>query len=420
MAIVRSFIHNALESLRFLSRSAGLDEMEADQLLMHIRVVIISFVQNDLHIVKHLNPFEADLIRTALRSAALSIGTQASSASPTVNLTQIKYFKNTITQVEQLIEELCPTQRTLPLFECISDQSLSGICDWNLFDRFKRDDGVDLEALAGGAPIPSIIRPIEMTLVPESVNNFNETAIAMRHTLHLCVLLANQRKLIRNSYTLRLCLINHLFTRVIPLPLPVTSQDRDKKCFWNAQPIRFETQSDILKLLNMLCRHFATCSLSVKMTRSGDAIRILTFSCMATICDAVLRKIATDTPSLTSLHYAGKGAGPGLPFGFQLCNFAEESEYLKFISPELQAARTQVLDYFYELKSIVSDDHMLFTFETGKNQFNKADNKFINQIAIQMGFEKDVVNLYMSGSDPILIDHYPELCYFRDLLFMMK
>lgn len=101
-------------------------------------------------------------------------------------------------------------------------------------------------------------------------------------------------------------MIEHLFVRVIPLPLPITHPRRENECFWHSQPMRYETQADILRLLNMLCRHFATASLSVKITRSGDAIRMLVFSCMATICDATLRKIASDIPAQSSLHYSGK------------------------------------------------------------------------------------------------------------------
>ena len=69
--------------------------------------------------------------------------------------------------------------------------------------------------------------------------------------------------------------------------------------------MRQETQANILHLLSMLSQHFATASLSVKSTRSGDAVRMLTFACMATICDATLRKIACDIPLQSSLHYSG-------------------------------------------------------------------------------------------------------------------
>lgn len=60
-----------------------------------------------------------------------------------------------------------------------------------------------------------------MYLNADKVSNFHEAAIAMRHALNLCILLANQKALIRNSYTLRVCLIEHVFLRVIPLPLPI-------------------------------------------------------------------------------------------------------------------------------------------------------------------------------------------------------
>ena len=69
-------------------------------------------------------------------------------------------------------------------------------------------------------------------------------------------------------------------------------------------------QSMILRQMNMLSRHFATASLSVKATRSGDATRMLTFAVMSAVMDACLRKEAVDVPSVVSLHYAGKALGP--------------------------------------------------------------------------------------------------------------
>ena len=70
---------------------------------------------------------------------------------------------------------------------------------------------------------------------------------------------------------------------------------------------------------------------------------MLTFACMATICDVVMRKLACDVPSQSSLHYSGEAPGPVRPFGFRVDRFAEESEFLKFSAPEAASARTQVL-----------------------------------------------------------------------------
>ena len=43
----------------------------------------------------------------------------------------------------------------------------------------------------------------------------------------------------------------------------------------------------------------------MRLTRSFDAVRILTMACIATISDAVLRVTACDIPSQFCLHYSG-------------------------------------------------------------------------------------------------------------------
>lgn len=412
-----SFINCVIECLRHLGRCTGLADNQADHLTTLVRWTVLTFIYNDLQVVSRISPVEVDIIKLAVRSIAQSAGIQVGPTESTFTSEQLQSITDTISKINAKLEEMCPRKVTIPHFQLTSNKSLVEICDWNWYGRFRRD--TDVEHLAGAAPVPPIMRPIEMTLVPEKVSNFHEVAMAMRHALNLCVLLANQRALVRNSYTLRVCLIQHLFVRVIPIPLPITSPNRESQCFWHAQPMRYETQADILRLLNMLCRHFATASLSVKSTRSGDAIRILTFSCMATICDAALRKIAYDIPSQSSLHYSGKAPGPVKPFGFDVGNFAEESEYLKFSSPETAAARTQVLDYFYQLKKVVPEDHMMFQWEHGCECGN-ADKMYIDQLCVQMGFDRGAENLFVSGLDPFLLDHYPEIAFFRDLVFMFK
>jgi hypothetical protein len=346
----------------------------------------------------------------------VEIGTNLSQGATTVSAAQLLSISNSITAVEMKLTEMDERKIAPPAFHLVKDERLDMVCEWPLFGRLRRD--FDVEALAGTAPVVPIIRPVEMTLVPDKVSDFQEVAAAMRHALNLCVLLANQKSVVRNSYTLRICMLEHLFVRVIPLPLPLTHKDREKKCFWHAQPIRHETQADILRLLNMLSQHFATASLSVKSTRSGDSVRMMTFACMATVCDAALRKVACDIPSQTSLHYSGRANGPLHPFGFDIGTFEEESEYLKLSTPEAAVVRTQVLDYFHQMKKVVPSDHMLFTFNN--MECSVTDKKFIDQICLQMGFERDLECDYITGADSVFIDHYPEIAFFRDLLFMFK
>ena len=75
----------------------------------------------------------------------------------------------------------------------------------------------------------------------------------------MCTLLGNQSALIKNTHCLRVSLIQNLFTAVIPLPLPLDHPRRSEQCFWAgaSQPMRYETQADLLRLLSNVCRHFA-------------------------------------------------------------------------------------------------------------------------------------------------------------------
>jgi hypothetical protein len=406
------------EALCHIGRLEGLSVSHSRSLQFFLRSTIFRFVHNDLNFLSTIAPGEIDLLRIAVQTIAIEAADQATEGS-LVSQPYLSFMKGLIEEVHSRIETL--DRNLLPqLLSCNLTNRVwltSEACNWPWFGRFCRDS--DVERLAGTAPVPPILRPVELTKVPDRISNFHELCCAMRHTLNLCVLLANQRSLIKNSYTIRVCLIEHLFIRVIPLPLPINHPSRETNCFWHAQEIRNETQFDILKLLSLLSRHFISSSLSVKYTRSGDAIRILTISCMAVICDAALRKIAVDIPSVVSLHYSGRAMGPIHPFGFDMGKFAIESEYLQFTTPETVAARTQVLDYFTQMRTIVTDDHLMFRFDLSSKP-SPGEMTFIHQICLQLGFKTEREELYLTNENTLILDNYPEIGYFRDIVFSFK
>lgn len=61
---------------------------------------------------------------------------------------------------------------------------------------------------------PPIVRPVEMTLVPDSVSTFEDVAETLTRTSEICTLLSNQRTVMKNTFFLRASLITHLVTRV--------------------------------------------------------------------------------------------------------------------------------------------------------------------------------------------------------------
>ena len=268
---------------------------------------------------------------------------------------------------------------------------------FRLFGRLRRD--YDVEQLSGGSAVPPILRPIELTAVADSVETFNDVATAMRKTVHLCTLLGNQSGLIKNTYCMRVALIQHLFTQVIPLPLPHNHPDRASRCFWHSQGMRYETQADLLRLLELLARHFTSSVFSLRVTRSFDAARIVTMACIATLSDCILRKVASDVPSQFSLHFSGEAEGPVSAYGFEMGYFLEESGFLSVPDAFICTARTQILDYFTQQKKlIVDDDHIIFRFERDMS-FGQGEKNLMDQLCVQMGFVRGSQELpmYLTG-----------------------
>jgi hypothetical protein len=147
--------------------------------------------------------------------------------------TDLYNIKSTLNSVEKLLDAMSGESKYSPPELILGKSSSCEPIDVThpMFGRF-RLDGFDVEKLAGNAARPPILRPIELTRVPEKVETFEEVATALRHIVYACTLLANQQSLVKNTFCLRASLISHFFTRVVPMPLPLGHPDRKKSCFW--------------------------------------------------------------------------------------------------------------------------------------------------------------------------------------------
>jgi len=292
---------------------------------------------------------------------------------------------------------------------------VSAIC---FFDRLRRVESV--EGLAGLADLPSIFRPVQFTLIPDSVQNLHDVACALRHCDHICTLLEYQDDTIKNTYALRASLIQYLFISVLPVPVPMGHLN-EKKCLWR-QPMRFETQVDLLRSIWIVSRHFAAVCMSLKVTKSFDASRILTVASMASIVDVIIRQRATDIPSMFSLHLCGNAPPTPRfffqPFGFDMGPFAAQSQFMKFSTPELVVARTKVIDYFTSQANLVVPDHRIFCFESSHALGNLE--ALLRQLCWEIGFPEPDLALYVTGEKTEILDSFPEFLYYRDVVFMFK
>ena len=218
----------------------------------------------------------------------------------------------------------------------------------------------------------------------------------------------------------------HLFVHVLPAPLPITHPERHTKCFWASVNTTYELQAEILRSLNLLLRHFSAAALSISVTQTFDAARLLTIANFAAIADATLRLKVADAPSAFMQHYAGYAEGPISAFGFEIGPFAVEAEYLRFHCPERTIRLTQTLDYFHSLKKTIESDHMIYRWENeaaGGMSFGVGEARLIDQVCLQMGIgreDPEYLAKYHSGELREFADSYPEMSALRDIIFMFK
>jgi hypothetical protein len=364
-----------------------------------------------------LSSTDTAIVRMALREVANSAASLAGD-DPTVDANELQVMDECLTEVDASIgavePDYCPPALMLAADGCVDGKHSL----FPLFGRFRRD--VSVEQFAGEAEVRAIELPVELSRMPDTVASYEEVATALRTCLELCCLLGNQLGIVRNSYAHRAALVRHLFTRVVPLPLPLNHQQREELCFWGRaeSSMRYATQIELVRLLGDIATDYAAISLSMYPTNSFDATRMLVMGCIACIADAILRIQACDAPSIFSQQYAGVAAGPGRPFGIEIGDYARESAYGRFSTPELAIARCQVLDYFDSQRSVIRDDwHTVFKFQN--MQCGIGECELIKQVSLASGFSKDEethVN-YVYGDRPELRRRFPELECFRDICF---
>ena len=171
---------------------------------------------------------------------------------------------------------------------------------------------------------------------------------ALRYCDWLCTALAVQSHSVHNTNFLKVALLQHTFTHLLPMPRPEGASVGAvfaEQCLWRT-PMLYDQQLGILLLLQRLIEHFAASTLSVDHTHSLDGVRMAVPACVAAVADCVMRQIATDKPSRVCVHLRGTHERKGFSIGSAA--LAKQSADVPVHTAELNTARTCVLDYFGE------------------------------------------------------------------------
>mmetsp|Transcript_7246 Transcript_7246/g.21392 ORF Transcript_7246/g.21392 Transcript_7246/m.21392 type:complete len:5155 (-) Transcript_7246:1654-17118(-) len=275
------------------------------------------------------------------------------------------------------------------------------------FQRFLRKE--DVNGLAGPHKVYPDFVPIDFLLVPERVDSLQAGVDALRWADKLCTLASEQQTRVKHAAFYKAALLQHLFTKVLPIPECWAGTE----CFWFKTAIPYALQLDVLLLLKRLMEHFASSSFAIRTSREFDAVKIVVSAVMVTFADVFLRKHATDIPSEVSLVFRLHG------YGITLAPFDEQSETIITTMPELNIARTGVLDYWADLD--ISEDKTVFDWREGVT-CSEATRAMLATACREMGigYSPAMLPCFLSGEAWQLVKNFPELEFFRDICFYHK
>ena len=408
----------AVEAMKCALTTQGSEAAATCDVLLHGRLLQLACL--DVRAAGKISAGNGALLRLSSRTVAALAAIEARRDDSTMELEQLEQLDETLEQLEQCISaaepDETPPQLTLPQGASVPSEH----ADFAGFGRF-RSDGSSVEALAGPMSVQPIVLPVPLARAPDEVHSPAEAASALRTVYELCVLIENQQESIRDSYLHRAALIRHLFTRVMPLPLPLNHRNRSSWCFWASTDgiLLYAQQIELLRLLNKLAEVYASVTLSLPSTNTLDGTRMTVMACITCLADAIVRIHAADAPSMVSQHIGGRDPKTGGAFGMIIHEqYARESENSLYTSAELATARCQVLDYFQSIRTIVKERHVIFDFSSS-HSVSFGDMELVKNLCLATGFAHDrsTAAQYITGELRQLLLRFPELEAFRNIAF---
>ena len=225
-----------------------------------------------------------------------------------------------------------------------------------------------------------------------------EAVAATRHCDRLCTLIAVQSHCVKAAF-LKVALVSHTFTCLLPPPKPETADDGGVRV---AVAALYAEQLDLLLLLGRIMEHFAASAFEVDHTRVIDGVRWWSLR-IAAVADAVMRQPARDIPSEVCAHLRGEGKRKGFTIGSGA--LAKQSAAVPCHTAELNTARTAALDYF----AAQAGKPRVFQWEKSE-RLEKETQRWLKLACKDLAFPADHHSLanYISDTRGLLIKNFPE------------
>ena len=435
-----------LQGCAYVLRRQGLDAVDVKRISFCFKLQMLLFVQHDLQFVQEIHDSDKRVIAMICQQTAhnaVKLG-----KDDRLSMANLNY-------VYSLIDSLEGNCQKLP---CIDSDASNRLPELNLktssadmvvvgsgpsasnayqlehpfMERLLRTDDVD--GLAGTATMLPRYIPVNILQLPVKVENLEDAVAAIRYCDRLCTLIMVQGQCVKNQCLHIVSLVQYVTTQLLPIPKPLSVRadsmhiEGDDKpvsdsCIWSA-PMRYGLQLDLCIVLERILEHFIAAVFSLHATKSLDALKLIIPAAIASFVDVLLRKVSIDQPSEFCLHLIGANnsyipGGRGAGFGLNLESFGSQSETIEMHTPELNIARTAIIDYFesqYQLPL-----NKLFNWDQG-HRFEETVGQFLAGVCSDLAFpvsDKHLIS-YMITPNALINKNYPEFHIYRNVAFYMK
>jgi hypothetical protein len=437
----KSLVH----ALKFLLRgSGGLSAEQVKYVRFFIKQSLLESCFEDLSAAESIKVSTRKLIQSAAASAAMSLARN----SQLFQYDQLLAFKSRIEELNSTLmakkcddvgETAAPPKIDLQTGWDLAQQPDS----YPLWETLRRLE--DTDQFAGAKTENMKSSPLNFFRIPAKLSTLDEAIDALQDVTVMCVRLNEQitANIVKNGHHLMLAMLHSFLLKVLPTPLPpptvsgtpasksgaaTAAHSASAPCIWSHFPIRYAQQVFVIQRLHDLCELYAWCCRSNAVPAAAeefDGVRMTIFCKIASIADAVMRRVAADRPSMVSLFWGGHCDKPA--FGFTLGQFARQSASVVFVNPEALATRAEVLDYFEGVHATIPSTNVVWKWEDSVRGCAATERLYkllLQSECITNIADSHVLHFFASNGDQgrhsVLHRYYPEMKHLRNIVIMMK
>lgn len=295
--------------------------------------------------------------------------------------------------------------------------------------------------------------PIDLLALPEKVSSMTELFRTLRIAEEICLKLSFiSRERCEYAPYLLVCLQQHLFTKLLPLPRGPYSSKQEECDIWggwdgNHPTVTRSMQLDMLQVLGRLVELFVCASLEMRCknhtARTFDAVKITVLSACAAMADRIIRIWPMDDrlfnkeerPSeLTKALHEGR-------FAIDASAFVVQSETMEACFQELAITRAATVSYFHEViqhykvnldrrRTVIFNYHNhkwgMWVADADSSKSKPMDMSERGTIALvermaatKLLMDPNPQNL-VSGNNVMMPHIWPEFRAYRDIVFWWK